>query len=142
MAPRFSRAWTFDDQADARTYIEELRRLWGTWLVLLVVLVFAAGLVLVVAGLGLGAAVVSWLRPLQRRAEAIVPEDRVAEGRRSIFGRRSERDLVIRELTYGVEPLRAALAAAGSSPAWVVVRHFVVGATVAGLVMTLIGLYA
>ena len=66
-------------------------------------------------------------RPLQRRAEALVPDDEPpAGGVGGIFGRGSKRDRVLHDLSYGVTPLRAADAGRG----WIAARHVIVGLTI------------
>ena len=76
-------AYTFTDADDARTYLGELRVLWTSWIVALGLLVFVQQfwLFLVVGVLAIGS-VVYFSRPLQARADRMVPTDSVVLGKR------------------------------------------------------------
>jgi hypothetical protein len=135
------RDWEFTDAADAASYLREVGVLWTTWLVGLVALVAGSGLLVVVLGVLVIAALLWVARPLQARAANLVPEDSVTGGKRSILaGRNTERDLVLRQLAYGDAPLSAAIAVSGSGRWWLTARRVLVGLTIVAFVFVLITL--
>lgn|GEM_PF-2163111 len=126
------RNWGFGDISDASAYLREVGRLWAIWVVGLVGLVTGRGLLLVGLGIAVLGALLWAARPLQVRAMRLVPEDSVVSGGRSLLvGRRTERDLVLRQLAYGAAPLRAAIGLTGSPGWWLATRWVVLGLTVA-----------
>ena len=133
-------AYTFDGPQDARTYLREVGLLWLVWVLGLGVILVTSGLPLILVSLGVLATVLLLARPLLSRSESLVPvnarEDKAAL---SALRGGTTRDRVLRELAYGSEPVRAALAAAGLSKRWLVARHVVVAATILGLVYVLFG---
>lgn len=132
--------YTFDNRDDALTYIREVAALWVGWVVALF------GLMLTNAGLliawGVASLVVLMLlaRPLQRRAEKAVPENQVEGGAINTALRGgTTRDRVLRDLSYGSGPLRAALDTLGWSQAWVITRHVVVALSLLALMFVIFG---
>ena len=97
-------------------------------------------LVLVVWAIAILVTLVFVARPLQRRVERLVPENAV-EGSKMNAALRggTTRDRVLRDLFYGMVPLRTALHAAGLSQRWVVIRHLVVTLTLLALVYVVFG---
>jgi hypothetical protein len=127
--------WEFADRDDARSYLAEIGRLWTGWLITLFFLMTMRGLALLaVAVVGL-IVMYTLAKPIQQRVYDRYPEDEpLSRGG-------TKRDRALRGLVYGTEPLRTALALAGSSPRWVLARHVVVAATVAGFVWVLIDVF-
>ena len=136
MRPTPDVEWSFNGPDDAAAYRSEVASLWGVWMVALTLLVFAAGWVVWVTGLGAMVGLVVLARPLQRRAALLVPDDVVPAAGAGAF-RKSKRDSVLRELAFGEAPLRAA----GCGPVWIWTRRFVVGATFAGFAFVLYDLF-
>ena len=123
--------YTFADQADARSYLTDVTRLWIAWLIALALLMTTNGLVLVVVGFAVVAGWVILGRPIQRRAEAMVPDDPVPdETPAEAAQRRRVRDRVVKQLTFGAEPLEAALEAAGLDRRIAWLRWVMIAATV------------
>ena len=120
----------FTDAQDARTYLEEVGRLWSAWAIGLILLLSLGGGWRLLAGVVL-IAIMVWLAiPIQRRAQSIVGPD---------AGRHS-REATLRELAYGEAPLRAALGMVGTSPAWLWVRRALVVATILGFVFVVVAI--
>lgn len=131
----------FTDPADARAYLEDLGRLWVTWLVALVGLLVFDGVLLLLTALAL---VIAWLvlaRPMQRRASRLVGDESeaTAGGRQGATTRGRQRDRILRELTAGRAPLPAALEETGADPRWVYLRYVVITLTVLGFAYLVLG---
>jgi hypothetical protein len=113
---------------------------WVVWVLGLVGLLMTHAVVLIVWAVVVIAMLVFVARPLQRRAEQLVPENKVEGGKVNVAMRGgTTRDRAIRDLFYGTEPLRAAFATAGMSERWVVLRHLVVALTILALVYVVFG---
>lgn len=135
------RDWGFADATDASAYLREVGVVWATWVVALVGLVISRGVLVLVIGAAVLAALIWAARPLQSRAARLVPEDSVVGGRRSfLIGRSTERDLVLRQLAYGEAPLRTAVELTGSGRWWLTGRVVVVGLTIVTFVWVLLTL--
>lgn len=127
--------YTFEGQDDASRYLRELALLWGAWVVGLAGLMLTNAIVLLVWGVGTVTVLVVMARPIQRRAERLVPDNKVEGGKvDTVLRGGTTRDRAIRDLAYGTEPLRIALRTVGFSERWVLVRHVIVALTVLGLV--------
>ncbi len=125
MRPLPDQEWNFDGPDDAATYRRELIRLWSLWLVALTVLMFADGWMVFLAGAVALVGLILVGRPLQARAEAIVPDDDVPDATVAAAFQRSRRDRILRELAYGEAPL----VASGAGPAWIWGRRVMVVVT-------------
>lgn len=121
--------YTFADRDDAVRYLRELARLWAAWVVALAGLVSTNPLVLMFWGAASLTVLIILMRPLQRRAAELVPEDRVVAGSKGLARGATLRDRAIRDLTYGSEPPRVALRAVGMSERWLVMRLVVFALT-------------
>lgn len=122
--------WGFANPQDAAGYLTELARLWGVWIAGLVVLMTNSGMVLIVGGIAVIALLLWFARPLQRRAEALVPDDSAYE-RGPILGKGTTRDRALRAFAYGDEPLRQAVELAERSGMWLIARRGMLGVTIA-----------
>ncbi|MCP4305892.1 MAG: hypothetical protein GY926_08055 [bacterium] len=133
-------AYTFDGPEDARTYLRQVGLLWLVWVVGLTVVLVTSGPPLIWVSIGLIATLLLLARPLLTRSESLVPAN-AQEDNAAVSALRggTTRDRVLRELAYGSKPVRAALASAGMSEKWLIARHFVVAATLLGLVYVLFG---
>lgn len=130
--------YTFDGQDDAGRYLRDLAFLWGAWVAGLAGLMLTNAVVLLGWGVGTLVVLILLARPIQRRAERLVPENKVEGGKVDAFLRGgTTRDRAIRDLAYGTEPLRIALRTVGASERWVLVRHVMVALTVLGLVFVI-----
>ncbi len=125
--------FTFDGPQDARTYLTEVGRLWAAWVLGMAALFLTSALALLLAGAAVIAALVALARPLQRRAEVIVP-DSSSESGEGVRAGRTDRDRALRALAYGETPLRTAVTLAGASAGWLVARRVVVVLTFVGVV--------
>lgn len=127
--------YNFDDPDDARLYLREVSTLWVVWIVGLAGLMVAHAAVLIVWAVAVLVALFFVTRPLQRRAEELVPENKVEGGKINTALRGgTTRDRALRDLLYGTPPVRSALQAIGMSQRWIVIRHLVVALTLLGLV--------
>jgi hypothetical protein len=130
--------YTFEGREDADKYLRELSLLWAAWLVGLSGLVFTNPLVLVVWAVGIVGVLVVLSKPIQRRAERLVPEDKAEGGKLdTLYRGGTHRDRAIRDLAYGIEPLRAALRATGRSERWILLRYLIIGATIFAFIYSL-----
>ncbi len=129
------RIW-FTDADDAAAYLADLFRLWVGWTVGLVAMLMTTGVAALVAGLGVFAVLIWLLRPLQRRAGAVADPDEIVAAR-GIRGRRTARELALRELAYGRETVAAALALTGRSRVWLWARTAVIALTVIAAIVVL-----
>ena len=110
--------YTFDSAEDARTYLSEVSRLWVVWIIALAGLLVTHAIVLIVWAVASLVALVIVARPLQRRAEEAVPENRVEGGKIDTALRGgTTRDRALRDYFYGTEPLRLALKTGGDEQA-------------------------
>lgn len=126
--------YTFDDAGEARRYLSDVGWLWSVWMVALVLVTFGGGLVRLLGALG-GLALMAWRAgPIQRRAALLVPEE---TARTDVGWRGGPREKVFRELAYGREPLRRAIAVTGASSLWLVARWLMIGATLVGFALML-----
>lgn len=125
----------FDDEQDARAYLRELGKLWVTWLIGLAALFLTSAIIVLVAGFAVIAALLLLARPLQRRAEMVVPADPVIPATRGgRFAHRStQRDKVLRALVYGAGPISDAVKMSGATHLWLFGRRFVLAATFTAL---------
>lgn len=124
----------FADRADAVRYLRELARLWAVWLVGLAGLLFTNAILLIFWGIAVVIVLVVLVRPLQRRAAVLVPEDEVVAGARGFARGSTVRDRAIRDLSYGEAPLRNALRMAGLSERWLVSRQVMLALTLVAMV--------
>lgn len=132
--------YTFDGVADARAYLREIAVLWGLWVAGLVAILVTHGVLLVVLAVALLISLLVGALPLFVRVEKLVPVNRREGGRlTSTLRGGTTRDRVLRELAYGDQPVREALAAAQFSPAWIAIRHLMVAATVIVFVFVVFG---
>ena len=132
--------YKFDGPDDARAYLREVSNVWVFWIVGLAGLMLTNAIVLIVWAVVVLVGLLFVTRPLQRRAEQLVPENKVEAGKVNTALRgATTRDRVLRELFYGTGPLRSALELAGISQRWVVVRHLVVALTLLALVYVVFG---
>jgi hypothetical protein len=129
--------WGFEGPDDAAAYRRELGQLWALWLVALAALMFARGWLVVIAGAVALVGLIIVARPLQARAEAIVPDDDVPDPTVAATFRRSRRDRVLRELAYGEAPLEAS----GAGQGWIWGRRVIVGLTFAAFALVLYDLF-
>lgn len=98
----------FADEADAKTYIGEVGKLWLAWLVGLGALAFSRGVTAVIVGIALLVALFILMSPLQNRVQDMFgndPDGRAIPKRETL----SSRDKALRELTYGREPFAEAV---------------------------------
>jgi hypothetical protein len=131
--------YTFDNAAEARRYLREVGLLWGAWLVGLIAVMFAHGVALLLIALSLLISLLALAKPLLPRTEALVPvNSREGGALEAALRGGTKRDRVLRELAYGVEPVRAALESAGLSTSWIAVRHIVVAATLIAFVVVVV----
>ncbi len=131
--------YRFSDAQDARAYLREVARLWAVWIVGLAVIVLSHGTLLVVASISVLVGLIVLARPLLPRTEALVPVNRREGGAaRAAFRGGTTRDRVLRDLAYGDEPMRAALARAELSSWWLAARHGVVAATLVAFVFVVL----
>lgn len=133
-------AYTFNGAEDARVYLREVSTVWAVWVVGLAGLLATHAVVLIVWGVVVFVALYFAARPLQVRAETIVPENQVEDGKvNTVLRGGTTRDRVLRDLFYGTEPLQAALDEYGMSRRWVVVRHLVIALTFLALFYVVFG---
>ena len=115
--------YTFDNRDDALTYLREVGALWIGWVVALFGLMLTNAGLLIAWGVASLVVLMMLARPLQRRAEKAVPENVVEGGTINTALRGgTTRDRVLRDLSYGTGPLRAAQGVLGWSPPWVLAR--------------------
>ena len=132
--------YTFTDPDDAWTYLREVSTVWVFWIVGLAGLMVTHAVVLIVWAVLVLVGLLFVTRPLQRRAERLVPDNKVEAGKVNTALRGgTTRDRVLRELFYGTGTLRSALEVTGLSRHWVVVRHLVVALTLLALVYVVFG---
>ncbi len=132
--------YTFNDPEDAWAYLREVSTVWVFWIVGLAGLLLTHAVVLIVWAVLVLVGLLFVTRPLQRRAEKLVPENKVEAGKVNTALRGgTTRDRVLRELFYGTGPLRNALDLTGLSRHWVVIRHLVVALTLLSLVYVVFG---
>ena len=127
--------FNFDDAQDARTYLGEIRKLWAAWLVGLAALFLTTAIVVLVAGVAVIVVLLLLARPLQRRAEMVVPKDTVipATRRGRFVSRGTHRDKVLRALVYGEGPISDAVEMAGATRLWLVGRRLLLAVTFVAL---------
>ena len=132
--------YKFDTPEEAMVYLREVSTLWVVWIVALAGLMVTHAIVLIVWAVTVLVALYFATRPLQQRAEELVPENTVEGGKLNAALRGgTSRDRVLRDYLYGTAPLEAALSAAGVSRHWVVIRHLVVALTLLALVYVVFG---
>ena len=132
--------YTFDNRDDALTYLREVGALWIGWVVALFGLMLTNAGLLIVWGVASLVVLMLLARPLQRRAEKAVPENQVEGGAINTALRGgTTRDRVLRDLSYGAGPLRAALDTVGWSQRWVLARHVVVALSLLALAFVIFG---
>ncbi len=132
--------YTFNGAEDARVYLREVSTLWVVWIVGLAGLLVTHAVVLIVWGVAVFIALFFVARPLQRRAENMVPENKVEAGKvNTVMRGGTTRDRVLRDLFYGTGPLHAALDEYGMSRRWVVLRHLVIALTILAMVYVVFG---
>ena len=132
--------YTFDGPDDAGTYLRQIGTLWTAWVVGLGGLLVTNAAVLVVWAIVAFVGLLVLARPLQARAEGVVPENQVEGGvvNTALRGG-TTRDRALRELAYGTTPMRVALRMVGASERWVIMRHLVVAITILGMVYVIFG---
>ncbi len=132
--------FTFDNADDAWLYLREVSRLWVVWIFGLAGLMVTNALLLIVWAVVVLISLYFAARPLQLRAEEMVPENKVEAGKVNTALRGgTTRDRALRELLYGTEPLRSALSLAGLSERWVIMRHLMVALTLLALIYVVFG---
>ena len=132
--------YQFDNPDEARAYLREVSTLWITWIIGLAGLMITHALLLVVWAVVVLVALYYAARPLQQRAEELVPENTVEGGKLNAALRGgTTRDRALRDYFYGTEPLEAALDAAGMSRRWVGLRHLMVALTLLSLLYVVFG---
>jgi len=132
--------YTFETPNDAMVYLREVSTLWVIWIVGLAGLMVTHAVVLIVWAVVVLVSLYFAARPLQRRAEELVPENTVEGGKVNTALRGgTTRDRALRDYFYGTAPLEAALDAAGMSRRWVVIRHLIVALTLLALVYVVFG---
>ena len=127
--------FNFDDAQDARAYLGEIKRLWAAWVVGLAALFLTSAIFVLVAGVVVVVALLLLARPLQRRAEMVVPADTVIPAtRRGRFANRgTHRDKVLRALVYGEGPISDAVEMAGATRLWLAGRRLLLAVTFVAL---------
>ncbi len=125
--------FTFEGPQDARAYLSEVGRLWAAWVLGMAALFLTSAMALLLAGVLVIVALVVAARPLQRRAEVMVPDPSAGSGDGVRVGR-TDRDRVLRALAYGEAPIRNAVTLAGASVGWLVARRIVLVLTIVGVV--------
>ena len=121
--------WGFADPQDAARYLQELLRLWVVWIAGLAVLMTNSGWILVVGGVAVIGLLLWFARPIQRRAEALVPTDSAYDKGSLVRGKGTTRDRAIKALAYGEEPLEEAVDLTGQSGAWLFGRKGMIAIT-------------
>ena len=135
--------WGLTTESEAQRYLAEVGRLWATWVVGLAALALTDGWWLLVSGVVVIAALMWMSRPLQVRAAALVSNDKVTGGKKSlVVARRTERDLALRALAYGEAPLRRAVALTSSGRWWLTGRIVVIGLTIAAFGFVIVDLFS
>lgn len=127
--------YSFTSREDAALYIRQVGMLWLGWVIGLSGLLLTNAWMLITWGVTTVVVLMLLARPLQRRAENLVPKNEVVGGKlETTFRGGTARDRALRDLAYGTEPLRVALDTVGRSEHWVMVRHLIVALTIFGLV--------
>lgn len=135
--------WGIADAEDARVYLGEVGRLWAAWMVGLAGLAFTDDWWLIASGVVVIAALLWLARPLQARAADLVPHDEPTGGKKSlVVARRTERDLALRNLSYGEAPLRKAIEMADAGSWWLGARRGVIALTIIAFVYVLFTWFA
>lgn len=130
--------YTFADRDDAVRYLRDLVRLWAAWVIALAGLASRNPIVLIVWGAVVLTVLIFMMRPMQRRAAELVPEDRAVAATRGLARGTSLRDRAVHELAYGTEPLRAALRAVGMSERWLVMRQVMFALTLLAFIYSIV----
>jgi len=132
--------YKFDTPEEAMVYLREVSTLWVVWIVALAGLMVTHAIVLIVWAVTVLVALYFATRPLQQRAEELVPENTVEGGKvNTVLRGGTTRDRALRDYLYGTKPLESALEAAGVSRHWVMIRHVVVLLTLLSLVYVVFG---
>lgn len=132
--------YTFGDEADARRYLREVGLLWLAWIIGLSGLLLSSALALFLWAVVTLGTLLFLARPLQRRAETMVPQNKVEGGKvDTVLRGGTTRDRVLRDLAYGTEPVLAALRTTGHSEHWVFARHVVIAVTLLGFLFVVLG---
>jgi hypothetical protein len=133
-------AYTFDGARDARIYLREIAVLWSVWVIGMIVILLTNGGTLILWSVAVMVVLMFLARPLLIRAEKLVPENK-REGNTAdvVLRGGTTRDRALRNLAYGSEPMRVALASAGLSERWLLARHLAIAVTILGLVLALAG---
>lgn len=132
--------YKFDTPDEAWVYLREVSTLWVVWIIGLAGLMVTHAVLLIVWAVTVLVALYFAARPLQRRAEELVPENTVEGGKVNTALRGgTTRDRALRDYFYGTAPLEAALDAAGMSRRWVGVRHLMVALTLLSLLYVVFG---
>lgn len=127
--------YTFANRDDAARYLRQVGVLWTGWVIGLSGLLLTNALLVIFWGVATVVVLMFLARPLQRRAETMVPDNKVVGGKLDTALRGgTTRDRVLRDLAYGTEPFRAALNMVGRSEAWVAIRHLIIALTIFGLI--------
>lgn len=131
--------WGFSDPGDAAEYLGVVARIWAFWLLGMIALFVFGGFAVLVIAVGLIGGLLWMARPLQARAQALVPDNSLVVGRGSlVLGRGTTRDRALRKFAYGDAPVRQAVEMTGGSPLWMVARRLVVVATLVAFAILLI----
>jgi hypothetical protein len=132
--------YEFDSPDEALAYLREVSKLWVVWIVGLAGLMVTNAVLLIVWAVVVLVSLALAVRPLQRRAEELVPENTVEGGKvNTVLRGGTTRDRALRDYLYGTKPLESALEAAGVSRHWVMIRHVVVLLTLLSLVYVVFG---
>ena len=134
--------WGLTTESEAHRYLAEVGRLWATWVVGLAALALTDGWWLLASGVAVIAALMWMSRPLQARAAALVAEDKVTGGKKSLLvARRTERDLALRALSYGEAPLRRAVELTSAGRWWLLGRVVIIGLTIAAFAFVVLDVF-
>lgn len=131
-------AWGFADRGDAAQYLRDVIRLWIAWIVGLAVLMTNNGPVLIGGGILVIGLLLWFARPIQRRAESLVPNDEAYDRGSPLLAKGTTRDRALKALAYGEEPLREALLLTDGSRVLLYARRAVIGLTVLSFVVVVV----
>ena len=117
----------FSDEADARSYLVDLTRLWVVWIVGIIALFAVRSWYVLLVGVVIVGLLIWLVRPIQARAAAIDDPAEVVEGSGGRFGgSRTRGEMALRVLLYGQAPLSEAINDHGMWPGLIWVRRAVI----------------
>ena len=118
----------FSDEADARSYLYDLTRLWVVWIVGIIALFAVRSWYVLLVGVVVVGLLIWLVRPVQARAAAIDDPGEVVEGSGGRFGgARTRSEMALRVLLYGEAPLSEAINEYGMWSGLIWVRRAVIG---------------